>query len=70
MVDEIATPTDDLDRSASEERLVRAWRSEQLRRLGLPFVLADAFADVIDWRALSALIERGCPVGLALQIVR
>jgi hypothetical protein len=70
MVDEIATPTDDLDRSASEEGLVRAWRSEQLRRLGLPFVLADAFADVIDWRALSALIERGCPVGLALQIVR
>ena len=70
MVSEIATPTQELDRSASDARLVHAWRSEQLRRLGLPFVLADAFADVIDWHALSALIERGCPVGLALQIVR
>jgi len=70
MVSEIATRTQDLDRSASEEGLVHAWRSEQLRRLGLPFVLADAFADVIDWHALSVLIERGCPVGLALQIVR
>jgi hypothetical protein len=70
MVDGRATPTQDLDRSASEARLVHAWRSEQLRSLGLPFVLADAFADVIDWRELSALIERGCPVGLALAIVR
>jgi hypothetical protein len=70
MVNEIATPTEDLDRSASEDRLVHAWRSEQLRRLGLPFVLADVLADVIDWHALSALIERGCPVGLALAIVR
>ena len=70
MVNEIATPTEDLDRRASEARLVHAWRLEQLRHLGLPFVLADAFADVIDWHALAALIERGCPVGLALQIVR
>ena len=69
-MDEIATPTQDLDRGASEAPLVHAWRSEQLRDLGLPFVLADAYADVIDWHALSALIERGCPVGLALQIVR
>ena len=69
-MNEIATPTDDLDLSASEDRLVHAWRSEQLRRLGLPFVLADVFADVIDWHALSALIECGCPVGLALAIVR
>jgi hypothetical protein len=70
MVDEIATPTQDLNRGASEAQLVHAWRSEQLRHLGLPFVLADVLADVIDWHALSALIERGCPVGLALAIVR
>jgi hypothetical protein len=69
MVAEIATPTEAFDRSAREARLVHAWRSEQLRSLGLPSLVADAFADVIDWRALSALIERGCPVGLALEIV-
>jgi hypothetical protein len=70
MVEELATPIQDHDRSASETRLVHAWRSEQLRRLGLPSMLADAFADVIDWHALSALVARGCPLGLALQIVR
>ena len=49
---------------------VHEWRAEQLRRLGLPSVVARTFADDVDWHALSALIERGCPLGLALEIVR
>jgi hypothetical protein len=52
------------------ETLVRKWRAEQLQRLGVPSILAETFADVVDWHALSALIERGCPLGLALEIVR
>jgi hypothetical protein len=59
-----------LDRDARETLVVREWRAEQLRRLGLPSILAATFADDIDWHALSSLIERGCPLGLALEIVR
>ena len=63
-------PAEDVDNSIREARRVRAWRAEQLRRLGLPFILADAFADEVDWHAVAALMERGCPLGLAFQIVR
>jgi hypothetical protein len=58
------------DQKAEENRRVRAWRVEQLRRLGLASALAVAFADVVDWHALAALIDRGCPPELALEIVR
>jgi hypothetical protein len=50
--------------------VVREWRAEQLRRLGVSSILAEPFADDVDWHALSALIERGCPPRLALEIVR
>ena len=63
-------PVDELDQKAREIRRVRAWRVEQLRRLGLGSTLAVAFADVIDWHALAALIDRGCSPELALEIVR
>lgn len=53
-----------------EELLVHEWRAEQLLRLGLPGILAEAFADIVDWHALAALVERGCPPRLALEIVR
>ena len=64
--------TEDLDYGADEAEAsrVRAWRVEQLRRLGLPRFIADMFADLVDWHALAELVERGCPVGLALEIVR
>jgi hypothetical protein len=58
---------DDVDQ---EELLVHEWRREQLHRLGLPGILAEAFADLVDWHVLARLVERGCPVGLALEIVR
>ena len=61
---------EDLDHGVMEALRVRAWRAEQLRRLGLLPILADTFADVVDWHALGGLIERGCPPVLALEIVR
>lgn len=74
----IVIPDGDFDHSADEADeadeteafRVRAWRVEQLRHLGLPYIIADMFADLVDWHALAELIERGCPVGLALEIVR
>jgi hypothetical protein len=63
-------PEQELDQKAQEIRRVWAWRVEQLRRLGLASTLAVAFADVVDWHALAALIDRGCPPELALEIVR
>jgi hypothetical protein len=53
-----------------EELLVHAWRAEQLQRLGLHRVLAEAFADLVDWHALAELVAQGCPPELALEIVR
>jgi hypothetical protein len=61
---------DDLDESESEDILVRAWRAEQLCRLGLPYVVAETFADLVDWHAVADLVDRGCSLGLALEIVR
>jgi hypothetical protein len=66
---EIETETE-VDPRTDEERLVRAWRVEQLREVGLPARLARRFADVVDWHDLAALVERGCPAELALEIVR
>ncbi len=53
-----------------EELLVHAWRAEQLQRLGLHRVLAEAFADLVDWHALAELVAHGCEPELALEIVR
>ena len=71
-MDAISTPTEDeaLDLRESEELIVRAWRAEQLGRLGLPPALAKTLADLVDWHALADLLDRGCPLGLALEIVR
>ena len=69
-MNETVIPAEDLDGDVRETLVVREWRAEQLRRLGVPSVLAETFADDVDWHALSHLIERGCPLGLALEIVR
>ena len=69
-MNESVISAEDLDLDVGETLVVREWRTEQLRRLGLPSILAETFADAVDWHALSALIERGCPLGLALEIVR
>ena len=59
----------DFDQRNPEERLVQEWRADRLRQLGLPRALADAFADVVDWHELAALVGRGYPPMLALEIV-
>jgi hypothetical protein len=53
-----------------ETLVVREWRAEQLRRLGVPSILAETFADDVDWHALSALTERDARWGLAFEILR
>jgi hypothetical protein len=48
---------------------VHHWRAAQLRRLGIPATLAEAYADRLDWRQVARLMQRGCPARLALLIV-
>jgi hypothetical protein len=69
-MNESVTSAEDLGGDVREALVVREWRAEQLRRLGMPSILAEAFADDVDWHALSALSDRGCPLLLALEIVR
>jgi hypothetical protein len=64
-------PANELDHNFGEEDvLVHDWRTEQLHRLGLHRILAEAFADFVDWHVIAKLVERGCPPQLALDIVR
>jgi hypothetical protein len=56
--------------TTEEDLVIHGWRAEQLRRLGLSRIVAEAFADLVDWREIEALVERGCPPAVALQIAR
>ncbi len=69
-MDSIATPTEGLDHGGAETLAVHDWRAEQLLRLGLPSILAESLADQVDWHAVADLVERGCALSLALDIVR
>lgn len=60
----------EIDPRNDEDLRVHAWRVEQLRGLGLPTRLAERFAAVVDWHDVAALVGRGCPAELALEIVR
>jgi hypothetical protein len=53
-----------------DESLIHDWRARQLTRLGIPRALAETVADRVDWHQIAALVRRGCPPRLALQIVR
>jgi len=53
-----------------EDLLVYEWRLAQLIRLGVPWALAQASADHVDWHQVAQLVHRGCPPRLALRIVR
>jgi hypothetical protein len=59
-----------VEESIDEELLIRDWRVEQLQRLGLPRTLAETFAGLVDWHEIAALVGRGCPPELALEIAR
>ena len=69
-MDPILMAADEREEKTEETRLVHAWRTEQLRRLGLHRIIAEAFADRVDWHALAELVERGCSPELAVEIVR
>jgi hypothetical protein len=69
-MEQIVMPEIDLDPRADEDARVHEWRIEQLGELGLPRMLAERFADVVDWHDLAALVQRGCTAELALEIVR
>jgi hypothetical protein len=49
---------------------VHEWRAAQLTQLGVPWPLAQAAADYVDWHQVARLVRRGCPPRLALHIVR
>ena len=53
-----------------DDLLVHEWRVTQLTRLGIPWSLAQAVANQVDWHQVAKLVRRGCPPRLALQIVR
>lgn len=53
-----------------EDSLVHEWRVAQLKRLGIPGLLAEAEADKVDWHQIARLVQRGCSPQLALRIVR
>jgi len=54
----------------SEQVRVYAWRIEQLGKLGLSTVIADAVANVVDWHEVARLVDKGCPPELAVEIAR
>ena len=53
-----------------EQRLVHEWQADRLWHLGLSRLLAYTFAPLVDWHEVAALVERGCPPLLAVEIVR
>jgi hypothetical protein len=53
-----------------EEQLVLEWRTAQLERLGVSGHVAAMFAAIVDWHDIAALVARGCPADLAVDIVR
>ena len=59
-----------IDLELEEEFRLYAWRVEQLGKLGLSSVIADAVAGFIDWHEVASLVHKGCPPELALEIAR
>jgi hypothetical protein len=49
---------------------VHNWRVSRLRHLGIPGPLAEVYADHLDWHQIAKLVQHGCPLRLALRIVR
>jgi hypothetical protein len=56
--------------ATGDELLTQSWRAEQLRRLGLSPILAAESAGLVDWHEIAALVARGCPPQLAVEIAR
>jgi DNA-nicking Smr family endonuclease len=62
--------TAELQRHATQEEVV-AWRREQLRRAGCRRFEAEVLAREarVDLHEAVALLERGCPSRIALEIL-
>jgi hypothetical protein len=58
------------DAMSRDDMLVHNWRVSQLTRLGISGLLAEIYADGVDWHQIARLVQRGCPPHLALRIVR
>jgi hypothetical protein len=56
------------ERINHDDQLVHKWRASQLTRLGVPALLAELYADHLDWHQVARLVQRGCPALLALRI--
>jgi hypothetical protein len=72
-VQEVCMMEETIDSATEQERepvRVRAWRAEQLQRLGISNVIASAAANVVDWHEVDCLIQKGCSPELALHIAR
>jgi|SRR5215469_2715571 len=50
------------------ELRVHRWRVSQLERLGISELLAELYADHLDWHQVARLVQLGCPPQLALRI--
>jgi hypothetical protein len=61
---------DELERHVREEESVRAWRVEQLTRLGVSRLVAARVASLVDWHEVADLVDRGCRGDLAVEILR
>ena len=62
---------DDIEIEEESENIrVHAWRTEQLGKLGISTVTAEAIADEVDWHEVARLVEKGCSPNLALDIAR
>ena len=53
-----------------ESQLVHEWRVSRLTDLGIPWLVAEADADRVDWHLIARLVRRGCPPMLAMRIAR
>ena len=53
----------------AEQLQVHDWRVSQLTQLGVPWALAEIFADRVDWHQVARLVNSGCPAALALRII-
>ena len=52
-----------------DDQMVCEWRVTRLTGLGIPWPLAQAAADHVNWHQVASLVHRGCPPRLALRIV-
>ena len=61
-------PTTGQEAIGHDESPVHNCRASQLERLGVHGLLAEIYADRIDWHQMARLVRRGCPPRLALRI--